>query len=144
MMTIQDILQTVRTARRAHISWVMKADAIIHGIPLDQNQVPLDSTECSFGQWYYGKGRCCAELPSFEALEKTHNDLHDTYASIFSAIYGKSDRSFLSGLFGKTKKLDKQNLELARSLFPELKKHSDAMVKQLEILENDIINLPNA
>lgn len=143
-MSIQDILQTVRTAKRAHISWVMKADAIIHGLALEQNQVPLDGTECSFGQWYYGQGRTCAELPSFKALEKTHNDLHATYARIFSAIYGKSDHSFLSELFGKTKKVDQRKLELARSLFPELKKHSDTMIKQLEILENDIINLPNA
>lgn len=143
-MTIQDILQTVRTAKRAHISWVMKADALIHGIPLEKSQVPLDGTECSFGKWYYGQGQCCSELPSFKALEKPHMELHSTYARIFSAIYEKSDLSFLSGMFGKKKKVNQKKLEQARSLFPELKMHSDILVKQLEILENDILNLPNA
>lgn len=143
-MTIQDILQTVRSAKRAHISWVMKADALIHGIPLEKNQIPLDGTECSFGQWYYGAGQCCKELPSFKVLEKSHSALHATYARIFAAIYEKTDHSYLSGLFGKTRKIKPPNLKLARSLFPELKMLSDTLIKQLEILENDIINLPNA
>lgn len=143
-MSIKDILQTLRSAKRAHVSWVMNADAILHGIPLEEDQVPLNSTECSFGQWYYGTGQCCKELPSFKALEQTHTNLHSTYATIFSAIYQKTDHSYLSGLFGKKRKINKPDLELARSLFPELKKQSDTLVKQLEKLENDIINLPNA
>jgi len=143
-MTIQDILQTVRTAKRAHISWVMKADALIHGIPLEESQIPMDGTECSFGKWYYGQGQCCIELPSFKALEKPHMELHSTYAKIFSAIYEKSEHSLLSSMFGKKKKVDQQKLELVRSLFTELKVYSDDLIDKLEILENDILNLPNA
>ena len=144
LMGLQRVLQTIRSAKRVHTSWVMKADAIIQGLPLDIDQVPMHSHECAFGQWYYGEGKCCAELDSFTALEKPHNELHDIYAELYSVIYDQADHSFISGLFGNKRKMNKQKLEKAQSLFPEFKKRSDILLKQLDVLERDVLNLPNA
>lgn len=77
-MTKLDLLKTVRSARRTHIRWAMKADALIHGIPLEKEQVPVNGTECSFGKWFYGEGQSLSALPSYKALEKPHFDLHST------------------------------------------------------------------
>lgn len=143
-MGLQRVLQTVRSAKRVHISWLMKADAIIQGLPLEVDQVPMDSHECKFGQWLYGEGQCCAELESFKALEKPHNELHDLYSQLYSAIYDQSEPTFISGLFGKKRKMNQQKLEIAQSLFPEFKKRSDTLIRQLEALEQDILKLPNA
>ena len=138
-MDNDQIIQKIRDAKRSHVSWVMKADALIHGIPLEKNQVPLDGTECAFGHWYYGEGQNLSHLISFKELEKPHFDLHSSYAEIFKLLFGETRQSLLSKLFGSSKKINEVNVELARKLFSELKKHSDIVIEKLEMLEKEFL-----
>jgi hypothetical protein len=137
-MNKQKIIQNIQAAKRAHISWVMKADALIHGIPLEKDQVPVNGTECIFGKWYYGEAQIFNKLPEFKAIEQPRFDLHSTYARIFKLLYESDEGSFLSKLFGKSQKLKESNLKEARNIFPELKAHSEIVVKRLENLEQAV------
>lgn len=129
-----ETLQKINAAKRAHISWVMKADALIQGIPLEKEQVPINGTECIFGQWYYGEGQDLMSLKEFKAIEQPHFNLHHTYAKIFRLLFEKEDHSLLSKFFGQNRRHETIKVEQAKLLFPELKKHSEEVVKHLDIL----------
>ncbi len=140
-MDKSEIIKRIRAAKQAHLSWVMKADALIHGIPLEKDQVPINGTECIFGKWYYGEGQNLKSLPSFKAIEQPHFNLHSTYARIFKLLFEETNVSFLSKLFGRSKKQNEKNLMEARNIFPILKGHSKEVVKYLDKLEQEVIAL---
>ncbi len=142
LMNKIEVIQKVRAAKQAHMSWVMKADALIHGIPLEKEQVPVDGTECIFGQWYYGDGQSLNHLASFKAIEQPHFDLHSTYEQIFKILFDSNDKSFITSLFGTSKKQEEANLQKARLLFPQLKKHSEVVIQYLDKLEDEIQAMP--
>lgn len=137
-MNKSNLLQKINAAKRAHISWVMKADALIQGIPLEKEQVPIDGTECLFGQWYYGDGQSLLSIDAFKAIENPHARLHHTYAKIFTLLFEENDHSILSKLFGQNKRHEIARLEQAKLLFPELKKHSEEVVRLLDNLASQI------
>lgn len=141
-MNKEELVKKVREAKAAHVSWVMKADALIRGIPLEKEQVPINGTECSFGKWYYGSGQTLSALPSFKAIEKSHSELHSVYARIFKLLFEETNHSFLSKIFGQSRKVDEKNTSQARSLFPELKAHSEEVIKCLDSLESEIMAAP--
>ena len=138
IMNKMEVIKKVRAAKQAHMSWVMKADALIHGIPLEKEQVPVDGTACIFGHWYYGEGQNLHHLDSFKAIEQPHFDLHSTYAQIFKILFDSDDKSFLSKLFGTSQKQEEAKLLEARQIFPQLKKHSEVVIKHLDELEREI------
>lgn len=133
-----ELLHKINAAKRAHVSWVMKADALIQGIPLEKEQVPVNGTECAFGQWYYGEGQGLISLEEFKAIEEPHFKLHHSYAKIFKLLFEDDDHSFLSKLFGQNKRHEAVKLEQAKLLFPELKKHSEEVVRHLDNLSTQI------
>jgi len=53
-MKLSDVISKVHNARAAHKAWVARAEALVAGMPLEKEQVPMLPTECIFGQWYYG------------------------------------------------------------------------------------------
>jgi len=136
----EKIIEKIRVAKRAHMSWVMKAAALIEGIPLEKDQVPINGTECIFGQWYYGEGQSLLFLPSFKTIEEPHFNLHTTYAKIFSLLFEEPDVSLVSRLLGKRKTIKAENIAKARKMFPTLKAHSEVVVLHLEKLEKEVQN----
>ncbi|MES0326916.1 MAG: CZB domain-containing protein [Gammaproteobacteria bacterium] len=137
-MNKTEAVNKIRAAKQAHMSWVMKADALIYGIPLENNQVPVDGTECIFGQWYYGEGQNLKYLASFKAIEQPHFELHSTYAQIFKLLFESDDKSFLKKLFGQSSKQSEANTQKARELFPKLKEYSNEVIKYLDVLDSEI------
>ncbi|PCI41689.1 MAG: hypothetical protein COB41_10345 [Proteobacteria bacterium] len=130
--------ERLQKARVSHLTWVARAEALVKGVPLEKEQVPLLATECGFGQWYHGEGRVLRALPSYVALEKPHHDLHHIYMEIFKLLYGKQERSLLSKLFGSKRALKQEAVEKATALLPELKKSSQLVLEGLDKLEFDI------
>lgn len=133
-----EVLQKINAAKRAHVSWVMKADALIQGIPLEKEQVPINGTECMFGQWYYGEGQGLLALEAFKTIEQPHYQLHHCYAKIFKLLFEGDDHTFLSKLFGKNKHHETAKIEQAKLIFQELKKHSEEVVRLLDNLTSQI------
>lgn len=49
-------------------------------------QVELDPRRCQLGQWYYGQGQEFRGLPSFDALEEPHFELHRLGVMLLEAV----------------------------------------------------------
>ncbi len=137
-MISRDVLDKLRHARSAHVGWVNRARALIDGKPVDKEKVPVLSTECVFGKWYYSDGQRLAKLATFKAVEPAHDRLHEIYAEIFNLLFSEEKGSFISRLTGRYEKEREERQTRARKLFKELQKISDTIVQQLDALERDI------
>ena len=132
------LIQQLRAAKSAHIQWRARAQALVSGLALDENSVPVLHTDCKFGKWYYGQGQVLSHIPSYREIDEIHERLHLTYMLIFKTLFGDDDRSKLSKLFGSSKKHDAAKLKKASSLLPELVDISKEMLFTIETLENQI------
>ncbi len=136
LLKLENVLERIEMARLAHLRWVDRAEALVSGLPLDKEKVPVLPTECAFGQWYYGEGRALRSLPSYQALEEPHRALHRTYQEIFKLLFGEEDRSLLSRLFGFGHESNRR--QEAEALLPKLKDESKTMLKMLDLLEREV------
>ncbi|MDD5716748.1 MAG: CZB domain-containing protein [Sulfuricurvum sp.] len=143
-MTKEDTLMHLRNAKKAHITWVQRAHALIEGLPVEKEQVPVSCTDCKFGQWFYGEGQRLNMIPSMDCLkeiEALHFELHDTYMKIFKIYFSDEDRSFFSKIFGTRKKVSEAHQEIARDYYNRLKGVSDKLIATIERLEKRLFAL---
>ena len=87
-MTKADIMKRLKSARLSHLIWRNYAQALISGIAIDKEKVPVVHTDCDFGQWYYGDGQLLSSFPSFQAIEAPHKNLHSEYMQICIGLFG--------------------------------------------------------
>ncbi|MFP4614776.1 MAG: CZB domain-containing protein [Thiohalorhabdus sp.] len=137
-MKKSEVLGRINKARVGHKLWVGYAEALINGIPLDQEKVPLTPAECEFGKWYYGEGRGLADLPAYQKMEEPHDAIHRTYQRIFVTLFQESKPSGLSRLLGTAAAQEAEQKEKARALLPELKEKSAAIMHLLDELEREV------
>ena len=115
-----EILGILRRAKSAHIRWRSYAHGLVTGVPVSDDKIPVQHTECAFGQWYYGEGQeRLGDMAIFQDLEGPHEMLHGIYAQIHEAV-----------------QQDKKSK--ARKLFDELLAVSRDLMGQLELLESEI------
>jgi len=140
-MQKEHTLKHLRDAKKAHIKWVQRAKALIEDLPVEKEQIPVDCTECMFGQWFYSDAQELNVLPNMSCLkeiEKLHFDLHDVYMKIFKIYFGEGNRSFFSKLFGTKKSVSTTEQEIAQEYFQNLRKISESLVLVIERLERRI------
>ena len=140
-MKLSDVVSKLHNARAAHKAWVARAEALVAGMPLEKEQVPMLPTDCIFGQWYYGSGQMLRRLPAYKALEKPHDKLHQTYMKIFSLLFDEPDISALGRLFGTAKKAKAAQVRQAELLIPALRGLSDEVCGILENLEIQVMSI---
>lgn len=140
----QEFIWRLQDAKRAHISWVGHALALIDGLPIAKEQIPINPRECAFGGWYYGEGRVLVSIEEFEKIEKTHDQLHATYAAIVELLFAEKNRSLFSRLLGSVARGSQQDQEEARNQYLELSRLSKAMIRFLERLESRLESMPDA
>jgi hypothetical protein len=135
-----EVMTTLKLAAVSHRAWLSNAQALIDGIPLDKDKVPVSATECEFGKWYYGDGQRLKSIPGFKEIEKPHDNLHQTYAEIFTLLYGEESKksSFFSKLIGRAQKAAAEKQEAAKVKSLVLKDRSTEVVDRLEQLEKMI------
>ncbi len=143
-MQISEIIQRLQAARAAHKAWVARAEALVSGLPLDKDQVPVLPTDCAFGQWYYGPGQMLRRLPAYQALEKPHDHLHRIYMEIFKMLYSEPEVSMFGRLLGKRARLMKQQQARAETLLVELRGTSRDLCDILERLEDQVRKVARA
>jgi hypothetical protein len=135
----EKITIVLRNAVAGHKKWVENALGLIQGLPLDKSQVPVNGTECAFGQWYYSDGQSLRDLPGFKEIEKLHDKLHAKYREIFGFLFGVPVKMRVLGqLFGEAKKLELAKKEEAMEKYKELKFYSEQIIKQIIKLEKFI------
>ncbi len=70
-------------ARRGHRQWRVKVRAYINEVDIqfDRNTAS-DGSACALGKWIYGQGKAFQSMPSYQALERAHNELHSFIGKI--------------------------------------------------------------
>ncbi|SFV50876.1 Methyl-accepting chemotaxis protein [hydrothermal vent metagenome] len=142
------VLKQLRSAKAAHISWVQKAKLLIEGIDIDKSSIPINSTECKFGQWFYNdaqklNGLRNNSLDCMENIENYHGQLHDIYLQIFKLYYLIEDKGFFANLFSSKKKIGTEVTEKGREHFLELEKVSKELLSEIARLERRVIAISN-
>lgn len=143
-MNKEETLTHLRNAKKAHITWVHRAHALIEGLPVEKEQVPVSCTDCKFGQWFYGEGQRLNMMPSMDCLkeiETLHFELHDMYMKIFKIYFSDEDRSFFSKMFGTRKKISPLHQDVAKEYYGQLKAISEKLIGAIERLERRLFAL---
>ena len=146
-MDKNEILDHLINAKKAHLKWLQRAKALISNIPVEQDAIPVDYTECMFGQWYYGECQKIALMPGMDCISdigKKHQDLHDEYMKIFKIYFGDANKGFFSKLFNLRKKVSETEQDIAKRYYDNLKDISDELIKHIEKLERRINALPQS
>ncbi len=131
-------LEQLAAAKKAHIKWVNRAKSLVEGIPVDKSGIPVDSTECQFGTWFYGEGQKLHAMSNMDCLgviEQLHFQLHDIYMKIFKIYFGESNKSFFAKLFKMKQKLTDQDKEIARDYFNQMQTVSASLLEEITKLE---------
>ncbi len=138
-MTKKEVLAQLRAAKTAHIQWRAYAQALIAGLPVEQDQVPVIHTKCKFGTWYYGAGQQLSSLSAYEAIEVPHEVLHQIYMKIFKLLFGEDDRSWLKSLFGSKGKITRKKQEQVETLMQNLLSVSKTLLEAINSLEREVM-----
>ncbi len=143
-MPKQRILQKLRDARLAHDKWVRRAKHLVESLPINEDMIPLDSTECAFGKWLYNDGMKCKSLRNLEPLlkniEKEHTQLHTIYSTIYNIYFVETKRGFISQIFlGGNKNISREKRSIALEKYHELEKVSEKLMIQLQRLERALM-----
>lgn len=137
-MEKKDILVQLRHAKSAHIKWRAYAQALISGLPVEKDHVPVMHTDCAFGTWYYGSGQHISHLSSFDAIKTPHEMLHQIYMDIFKLLFGEDERSTLQKFFGSKSKTKNENQKKAKVLLQELLSISRTLLDAIGVLEREV------
>jgi len=145
-MTKQEVLTHLRAAKSAHIKWLQKAKLLINGIDIEESAIPVDSTECKFGKWFYSDGQILNALSNnpvecMQSIETLHFNLHDTYLKIFNVYFSAEKKTgFFAKLFGfKRKKISDVEHDMAEKYYIEMEKVSKVLVEEINKLERRLI-----
>jgi len=144
-MEKEHVLEHLRLAKTAHIKWVQKAKLLINGLDVKQDAIPVDTTECEFGKWFYSDGQVLNGLANdsqnaMAKIEKLHFKLHDIYLQIFNLYFNKPQIGFFTNLFGNKKKnLDSVKIVTAKDYYTALELVSRDLLQEINKLEKNII-----
>ena len=143
-MKKDEVLKQLRLAKEAHVNWVQKAKMLISGFKIHKDAIPVNSTECKFGQWFYSDAQKLNALQNnpmecMRNVEKLHFDLHDTYIKIFKIYYEMNERGFFAKLFGIKKEPSEENKKLADVYFKEMEEISSQLIDEINRMERRIL-----
>ncbi len=143
-VTKRDVLKSIRAARRSHVKWVDHAKALVNGLEITKEQIPLEVTSCEFGKWFYCDGQILLSIfkeEAVELLETKHRELHDVYMKIFKIYFDTSNRSLLEKLLRRPKKISATEEHTAFKYFSELEEVSKILISYLNIIEKKISSI---
>ena len=144
-MQKNEVLDHLRAAKTAHIKWVQRAKLLINGFEIPKEAIPVDSTECKFGQWFYSDAQKLNALSNnplecMAHIENLHFKLHDVYLQIYK-IYFKEKQGFFAKLFKPSKVSDLEH-EKAERLYDEMEHISKQLLEEINRLERRLIAIP--
>ncbi len=132
------VLAQIRAAKSAHMRWRAYAQAMISGVEISGDKLPVKHMDCSFGKWYYGRGQVIlGHLASYDAIAAPHEMLHAVYERIYQILQGDGQGA-LHKLLRSKKTLETEKYAQAREHLEELIGVSDTLLKAMEMLEQEI------
>jgi len=145
-MEKKKVLDQLRAAKAAHIGWVQKGKMLVSGFKMEEDAIPVNSTQCQFGKWFYSDAQKLNGLEedyseAMAKIEKLHFDLHDIYMKIYQIYYDIKPQGFFSKLFGKKKDITESSRIQAKDYFDSMEMVSEELVKQINVMERKIVAL---
>jgi len=143
-LTKKDILKSIREARSSHVQWVDYAKALVNGLDITKEQIPLEVTTCEFGKWLYSDGHILLSIFKEEVIEKLeskHKALHDSYLKIFKIYFNPSKLSFWDRILKRQKRISATQEHLAIQYFIQLEKISFELISFLNLIEKKISSI---
>jgi len=138
-MNRHEALTEIRKAKAAHIRWRSYAQALVSGVAVSDEKIPVEHTDCAFGQWYHGPGKnALGEFVSYEGIHTPHEMLHAIYKRIFDTLKSEDTNRGLKKLFSTKQGQELKRLELARAYMGELIGVSETLLEALEMLEDEV------
>jgi len=145
-MKKEEVLEHLRAAKLAHIKWVQKAKLLINGVDVEENAIPVDSTECNFGKWFYTDGQVLNALSNnplecMNKIESLHFTLHDKYLNIFNIYFSKEkQKGFFAKLLGlKRKPVSEAEQQLAQKNYVNMEEISKDLLDEISRLERRLV-----
>jgi len=145
-MNKEEVISHLRAAKSAHIKWLQKAKLLINGLEIEEDAIPVNSTECNFGKWFYSNGQILNGLSNnpiecMNSIEQLHFDLHDVYMKIFTVYFtNKKQSGFFAKLFKlKRKRISEKEHAMAESYYDEMEKISTLLLENINKLERRLI-----
>lgn len=143
-MNKEEVLTHLRSAKAAHIKWVERARLLINGVKIDESSIPVNSTECKFGQWFYTDGQVLNSLSNnplecMQNIEQLHSKLHGVYMQIFKIYFNDTNKSFFSKFFKTSKKITPEEATEALNYYKELEIISTELLEELNRLERRLV-----
>lgn len=147
-MNKSDVLERLRVAKELHINWVQKAKMLISGLEIPKDAIPVNTTECQFGKWFYLDAQKLNALQNnptecMKSIEKLHLDLHGIYMKIFIIYYKVDERGLFAKLFGIKREPSAANKALSHTYFQELEEVSDKLINEINRMEKRILAVSN-
>lgn len=139
-MDKKQVISHLRAAKSAHIKWRSYAQALVAGLPINEDQVPVIHTDCAFGKWYYGPGQKLSSLTSYPAIEAPHEALHGIYMQIFKLLFETEEVGFLQKLIGTGRRRDDRREQL-NALLASLIEMSKSLLAAIELLEQEVMQM---
>jgi len=133
------ILKELRCAKRGHIAWVQRAELLIKGYPVTEEQAPLSHAECPFGTWYLESSAALQQIPAFKAIDGPHQELHDAYRTIFQALFEGNNISIFKRLIGHGAAVERRQKRTINENQQKLEQASKQVLLRLEEFENQIL-----
>jgi len=140
-MKKQKVLDNIRAARLAHVKWVDRARKLVEGGKITEHEVPVESTSCDFGHWFYNDGQILLAIfsvGSVKKLESKHKELHTVYRKIFKIYFDTSKQTFFEKLFHKRKKVSDKEMLIAHEELTYLEAISDDLIAYLNVFEKNL------
>jgi mevalonate kinase len=146
-MEKEEVIEHLRAAKAAHIKWVQKAKLLINGVDIEEDAIPIDSTECNFGKWFYSDGQVLNSLSNnpmecMQSIEDLHFSLHDKYLQIFNIYFSQEKKpGFFAKLFGikRKKELSVEEVENSKNYYREMETISKALLDEINRLERRLV-----
>jgi hypothetical protein len=134
----KDALEKLRKAKGAHIKWRAYAQALVSGVAVSEEKIPVEHTDCIFGKWYHGEGKTkLGHLISYDGIYAPHEMLHEIYKRIFQVLQ-EPEKLSLKTLFSSRATRENRRMEMARTYMEELVGVSETLLRALDMLEDEI------
>jgi len=141
----EEAIEYLENAKISHLEWVEKAkDLVFSNLDLSEKIIPVNSTECKFGKWFFNEGRellLLEEISDLTEIESLHKELHEIYEIIFNIYYLKNKKSFIGNLFGIKRKIDSEDLNKSKKSFNKMVLVSEKLLKEIEVINQILIKI---
>ena len=142
-MTKEQVLHQLHSAKASHVAWLQRARMLVEGLKINEDAIPINSTVCGFGKWFYSDGQrlnVIRNIPSecMNDLERFHNDLHDIYMKIYKIYYVLNTSDRLLSIFGKKKSISEAEKTLSKYYYDEMDIISKKLLKALDLMERRV------